>query len=128
MGSLSSDYKSVSELVDDFESGSIAIPEIQREVVWDGDQVKSLIDSIDKGFPCGCLIFWEPRERDKNLVRTMIRPERMAQFDGKTPRYFLLDGQQRVTALASVTLNRQLFNTLLREKEDEMPFIVANLK
>jgi hypothetical protein len=128
MGSLSSDYKSVSELVDDFESGSIAIPEIQREVVWDGDQVKDLIDSIDKGFPCGCLIFWEPRERDKSLVRTMIRPERMVQFDGKTPRYFLLDGQQRVTALASVTLNRQLFNTLLREREDEMPFIVANLK
>ena len=44
-------------ILKDVDKGLLKIPQFQREVVWDGDQVKSLIDSIDKGFPCGCLIF-----------------------------------------------------------------------
>ena len=36
----------------------------------------------------------------------MIRPERLELYDGSLPRYFLLDGQQRLTALASVLLPR----------------------
>ena len=58
----------------------------------------------------------------------MIRPERLDQFDGALPRYFLLDGQQRVTALASVTLKRDLFKSLISEVEEEMPLILANLR
>jgi len=58
----------------------------------------------------------------------MIRPERIDQFGGVLPRYFLLDGQQRVTALASVTLKRELFKALVSELEEEIPFIFANLK
>src|SRR6266404_2842786 len=128
MGNLITASQSVSELIDQFDSGDIAIPEIQRDVVWTGDKVKALVDSIGRGYPCGSLILWEPREKDKGLVRSMIRPERLKQFNGKVPRYFLLDGQQRVTALASVTLNRQRFKALLSEMEDEMPFLLANLK
>lgn len=127
MENLIGTFKSVSELVDDFECDRVAIPEIQRDVVWKADKVKALIDSIGQGFPCGALIFWEPRDRDKTLVRSMIRPERLDQFDD-LPRYFLLDGQQRVTALASVTLKRPLFKSLISEVEEEMPLILANLK
>ncbi len=128
MENLIATFKSVSELVDDFETGQVAIPEIQRDVVWKADKIKALIDSIGKRFPCGSLIFWEPRGADKKLVESMIRPERLEQFDGALPSYFLLDGQQRVTALASVTLKRDLFKRLISEVEDEMPFILANLK
>jgi hypothetical protein len=128
MENLIGTFKSVSELVDDFECGQVAIPEIQRDVVWKADKIKALIDSIGNGFPCGSLILWEPRETDKALVRSMIRPERLDQFDGALPRYFLLDGQQRVTALASVTLKRDLFRSLISEVEDEMPLMLANLK
>jgi uncharacterized protein with ParB-like and HNH nuclease domain len=66
---LISTNKSVAQLIQSFESGDIAVPEIQRDVVWKPDQIKQLIDSINHGFPCGSLILWEPREKDKSLVR-----------------------------------------------------------
>src|SRR5205814_2060928 len=49
-------------------------------------------------------------------------------FQGRLPEYFLLDGQQRLTALASVLLNRSILPELLSEVEDEMPFIYGNLR
>jgi hypothetical protein len=127
MENLLSTVKSISELIDDFESGNIAIPEIQRDVVWTADQVKDLIDSISQQYPCGSLILWEPREKDQSLVRSMVRPERLEQ-NPHLPRYFLLDGQQRLTALASVFLAREPLKQLLIELEEEMPFIFVNLK
>jgi hypothetical protein len=125
MGNLISTNMSISELVDDFESGDIGVPEIQRDVVWKPEQIKELIDSISKGFPCGSLILWEPREKDHSLVRSMIRPERLR---AKLPRRFLLDGQQRVTALASVMLERDRLRELLTEMEEELPFIFLDLR
>lgn len=67
------------------------------------------------------------REKDKNLVRSMIRPERLDEFNEKVPRYFLLDGQQRVTVLASVTLNRQRFKALLSEMEDGLGVVFCQM-
>src|SRR5437763_14476636 len=58
----------------------------------------------------------------------MIRPERLELYDGSLPRYFLLDGQQRITALASVLLPRDVIKKILLELEEEMPFVFANLK
>ena len=120
--------KYVSELVEEFMDGSLAIPEIQRDVVWKPDQVKELIASVFRSYPCGSLIFWEPRERDANLVRAMVRPERLKQYNGRLPRYFLLDGQQRITALASVLLPREQLRLILAELEEDMPYIFCNLK
>ncbi len=131
MENLMSTVKSVSELMDEFQSGSIAVPEIQRDVVWKSDQVKSLIDSITLGYPCGALIFWEPRPKDAQLLRSMIRPERLDWLDandGQLPRYFLIDGQQRVTALASALISREKLKEILVELEDDMPYILVNLK
>jgi hypothetical protein len=128
MENLLSTVKTVSELIDDFEGGLIAIPEIQRDVVWKSDQVKQLVDSISNGFPCGSLILWEPREKDASFVKSLIRPERLEKFRNSLPRYFLLDGQQRVTALSSVILKRDLLKDLLNELEEDMPLIYINLK
>lgn len=123
MQKLLSTQKSISELIDDFKSGRIAVPEIQRDVVWNSDQVKKLLDSISKGFPCGSLILWEPREKDKKIVETIVRPERK----GNLPKYFILDGQQRLTALSSVMLKRELLKKLLAELDEELPYIYINL-
>jgi hypothetical protein len=119
--------KPVSELVNDFAEGYLAIPEIQRDVVWKPDQVKELISSVFQQYPCGSLIFWEPRDRDATLIKSMIRPERL-RHDGRLPKYFLLDGQQRITALASVFLPREQLRDVLAEVEEDMPHIFCNLK
>ena len=58
----------------------------------------------------------------------MVRPERLKQYNGRLPRYFLLDGQQRITALASVLLPREQLRLILAELEEDMPYIFCNLK
>jgi len=123
--------KAVYQLIQDFESGNIAVPEIQRDVVWKPDDIKGLIDSISQDFPCGSLILWQPREKDKSYIRSIMRPERLEQIrrsHGELPHYFLIDGQQRVTALASIMLDRGKLRELLAEMEEELPFIFVNLK
>src|SRR3989338_1641866 len=120
--------KAVSQRVSDCAEGYLAIPEIQRDVVWKPDQVKELISSVFRQYPCGSLIFWEPRDKDANLIRSMIRPERLEQYDGRPPKYFLLDGQQRITALASIFLPREQLREVLAEIEEDMPQIFCNLK
>ena len=120
--------KPVTDLVREFAEGDLAIPEIQRDVVWKPEQVKKLIGSIFCQYPCGSLIFWEPREKDSSLVKSMIRPERLKQYEGKLPKYFLLDGQQRLTALASVLLPRPQLKDVLAEIEEDMPYIFCDLK
>jgi hypothetical protein len=118
----------VPQLVSEFADAHLAIPEIQRDVVWKPAQVKELIASVFRQYPCGALIFWEPRERDANLMRSMIRPERLEQANGRLPKYFLLDGQQRITALASAFLPREKLKEVLAEVEEDMPQLFCNLK
>lgn len=128
MDTLITTKKSISSLIQDFAAGNIAVPEIQRDVVWSPEQVKDLLDSVSEGYPCGSLIFWEPRERDESLIKSIIRPERLEQHKWKLPQYFLLDGQQRLSALAAVLLDQAQLKDLLVELEEEMPIIYADLK
>jgi hypothetical protein len=117
-----------SQLVDNFFEGRIAIPEIQRDLVWSSDQVKSLLDSIYQSYPCGSLILWEPRDRDAKLMREIIRPERLDYYGGKLPRYFLIDGQQRVTALASVMLKPGFLKEVEPEIESDLGSLYVDIK
>ncbi len=119
---------SVSQLIDNFFEGRIAIPEIQRDLVWSSDQVKSLLDSIYQSYPCGSLILWEPRDRDSKLMREIIRPERLEYYQGKLPRYFLIDGQQRITALASVMLKPGFLKEVEPEIENDLGSLYVNIK
>ena len=118
----------VGRLMEDFEQGRIAIPEIQRDVVWDSDQVKELVDSIFQNYPCGSLILWEPRLRDEKLMREIIRPERLEYYNGRLPKYFLIDGQQRVTALASVLLEQGFLKKVEPEIEEDLACLYVNLR
>jgi hypothetical protein len=78
--------------------GEIAIPEIQRPFVWESSQVRDLLDSLYQGFPIGYLIAW--RNPDVRLK------------DGTTAsgKMILIDGQQRVTALAASVLGQLVVN------------------
>jgi hypothetical protein len=121
MRHLTPTHWTVEKLVQSFANGEIAIPEIQREYVWDDDQVKNLLDSIDNDYPCGSIILWEPGRSDAKLVRDLIKPERRKRYEDnkRTPKYFLLDGQQRITSLASILMNRERFREMLPDLEPE---------
>ncbi len=116
----------VAELVRLFKRGGIQIPEIQRDVVWEPEDVKNLIDSIFHDYPCGSLIMWEPRIKDEHIIRDLIRPERQKMFP-EPPQYFLVDGQQRLTALTAIIIGSDFINNLERESEYNWPTFYFNI-
>lgn len=66
-----------------------SIPEFQRGFVWKPVQVRDLAESLWLDYPIGSLLLWN---NDKNVE------ERIA-IDAKNPSNWLVDGQQRTTAL-----------------------------
>lgn len=77
-------------------SGEIAIPEIQRPFVWNASKVRDLLDSLYQGYPVGYLIAW----RNHNIK---LKDGQLS--EGKK---ILIDGQQRVTALAASLLGQKV--------------------
>lgn len=112
--------KTIAEVVDSI-NDSYLLPAIQREFVWDADQVVSLFDSIMRDYPIGALLLWslsadEARKHPKykfvsdyieepsNPPSITVPTYRNPPYDdyGETlpsPVKLVLDGQQRLTAL-----------------------------
>jgi hypothetical protein len=80
------------------DSGEIAIPEIQRPFVWDATKVRNFLDSLFQGYPVGYLISW----RNPDV--------RLKDGTSSTGKRILIDGQQRVTALMTSLLAREVMN------------------
>lgn len=79
-------------ILDGVESLEMVMPEFQREYVWQTEDAKQLMVSMFKGYPTGCLLFWnteDPPEVKNNAIDT----NRL----GLTK--VILDGQQRLTTL-----------------------------
>ena len=77
-------------------SGEIAIPEIQRPFVWDAVKVRNLLDSLYNGYPVGYLISWR---------NPTIKLKDGSLSSGKR---ILIDGQQRITALMTALLGKEV--------------------
>jgi hypothetical protein len=119
--------KTVQELTDMYARGDIAIPEIQRDFVWDARRIKLLLDSIQNDYPSGAIILWEPKLA-RSEFEMLVRPERLHLYkDRPLPSYLLLDGQQRLTALCSVILPASQVLSSLGEEID-LPQLFFNLK
>lgn len=86
----------IESILSSVKSNEIAIPEIQRPFVWDAIKVRDLMDSLYQGFPIGYLIAW----RNPN-----VRLKDGTVAEGKK---ILIDGQQRVAALAAAILGEKI--------------------
>ena len=90
--------RDISTLMAQISSGEIRLPEIQRSYVWKPTQVAKLIESLYRGHPTGYLLFW----------KTAVDPLTLRFDIGSKPAppviqpLYLLDGQQRLTALHRV--------------------------
>jgi len=84
----------ISEILNQIDLGSYALPEFQRGYVWNRDQVKKLMMSLYRGYPIGGLLIWVTTT-DPSITRG----------DGQlTPGVvnLILDGQQRITSLYGI--------------------------
>lgn len=99
----------IEEVVKDISKNKYVLPSIQREYVWDAEQVEALFDSLMQGYPIGAFLFWEIGKdrlndyefyaflKDYHETQSYHNPKVDLSFsDGATA---VLDGQQRLTSL-----------------------------
>lgn len=82
---------SVFGLVEDIQSGEVALPDLQRPFVWKATKVRDLFDSMYKGFPVGYLLFWQTGAEAGG-------PQIGVGTKQKAARLLIVDGQQRLTS------------------------------
>lgn len=92
----------VRKLLGRVQAGEVRVPAFQRPLRWHATDVVRLFDSILKGYPIGSLLFWkQPLPADPALQIGGARVRVEAIPDG----WFIVDGQQRTTALAASLLD-----------------------
>ena len=83
-----------------------ALPALQRGAVWKPHQVERLWDSLVRGFPIGAFLL-APFDKDRGIKKFKY------QSADTSPRFHLLDGQQRANAIALGFLNPWTTNGIL---------------
>lgn len=88
--------RQLSNLVTRIHGREIALPDFQRDFVWDATRTEELIQSIISEFPVGTLLLWKQGEGETFASRSF---EGAPELGDKRPAELVLDGQQRLTAL-----------------------------
>lgn len=99
----------VKDTVNFISSNGYLLPAIQRELVWNVDQITRLFDSLMLGYPIGSFLFWKVQGRQLRrfrfyeFIRRFHEMENVhnprANVAGERESTAILDGQQRLTAL-----------------------------
>lgn len=89
-------------LINDIDTGNIALPDLQRPFVWKTIKARDLIDSLYKGMPVGFIILWEILETNSF--------KKINQENKRDPRFLVIDGQQRLTSLYSIIKGKKIIS------------------
>lgn len=102
----------IAKAIRHIEQGEYVIPVIQRDFVWQPQQVERLFDSLMRDYPIGTFLFWEVPTSTlqeypffafaKDIVRNTAHPERIEAAPKNTVTA-VLDGQQRLTSFLLAT-------------------------
>jgi len=100
---------------------SLYVPSIQRQFVWDAEDVKKLIDSIINGYPIGAVIIWESGLKFPGapLANSGAEPDNIK---------YILDGQQRLTALMLIKNKWELQRGERKVATSPISFVPENEK
>jgi hypothetical protein len=100
----------VNDLLTYIDIGDLGLPDIQRPFVWKTTKVRELLDSMFRGYPVGCLLFWGTSATAGGETRKIGTEPRH-----KAAKLLIVDGQQRLTSLFAV-FKGNLFSTRTSEK------------
>ena len=92
------------------DTNDIEIPEIQKPFVWDKAKVRNLIDSLYREYSIGYLMVW--KKPTMKLRNGNMRKGAM----------ILIDGQQRVTALITSLLEKEIVNKEYKKERTTIAF------
>ena len=106
---LSNKELKVQDLIRFSEEESIWLPEFQRPFVWDKNQVRLLIDSLYHDYTISSILLWTGGdELARRRVGANIKEIKIPQDKAESIVY-LLDGQQRTTALTLAFTNKAIY-------------------
>lgn len=91
---------SVENLIKEVTRGQVRIPQFQRPLRWEAKDVVALFDSIYKGYPIGSLLLSIAKGEAEEVT---IGPIKITAPEVSSA-LWVVDGQQRITALTSVLL------------------------
>jgi len=87
--------RELKELLGQIHSAEMALPEFQRDFIWDPSATQELILSIALNYPAGSLL----RIRNPENLFACREFQGAPELRGRRPTYLVLDGQQRLTSL-----------------------------
>lgn len=87
--------RALKELLAEIHTRTTALPDFQRDFVWEPGATQELIVSIANNYPAGSIL----RVRDANRVFAAREFEGAPPLDGTKHTFLVLDGQQRLTSL-----------------------------
>ncbi len=90
--------KTINELLTDIERGRIALPDMQREFIWEDTQIRDLVDSLYKNHPVGMILLWQTNLEDNIPITTIDDTTKEISNYSE----LVIDGQQRLTSLLLV--------------------------
>jgi len=88
----------IGTILDNVDSGSLALPTFQRGFVWNRDQVRGFMDSLYRRHPVGSLLVWETATGEVDTRGDAPSAPGVVRL--------LLDGQQRITTLYALARGR----------------------
>lgn len=108
---------SIARLVEWARGGKLALPDFQRELVWSPRRVVDLMHSVAAGWPIGSLLLLAGPQEFR--ARPLDSGPKLA----AAPERYVLDGQQRITALlhALADVSDVVYFADLRALIDEKP-------
>ena len=105
----------IAEAVDHIQNENYLLPAIQREIVWERDQITDLFDSVLQGYPIGTFLYWDIDEANRDqykmygFIKDYITTTKYINTnsqsrnsevvpDGSGDLKLILDGQQRLSS------------------------------
>jgi len=87
--------RELKELLGQIHGAEMALPDFQRDFIWDPNATQELILSIALNYPAGSLL----RIRNPDNLFACREFQGAPELKGRRPTYLVLDGQQRLTSL-----------------------------
>ncbi|WP_327018848.1 DUF262 domain-containing protein [Croceibacter atlanticus] len=118
MSNTNKDFN-IKDLIDLSYKEQVWLPEFQRPFVWDKNQVRLLIDSLQRNYTISSILIWKGGdELARRAVGAKVKDIKIPEDKPEDVTY-LLDGQQRTTALTLAFTDKNIYkgnNTRKKEK------------
>lgn len=99
----------IKKAIENIRKRHFVLPSIQREFVWDTDQIETLFDSLMRDYPISTFLFWKVDKANvgrfqfyeflKNYHEKDSRHNQKADLSNDEDVIAILDGQQRMTSI-----------------------------